>query len=217
MENIIMVETILNLFTIENGIIKILLVHREEEPYKTYWELPSLILNNSENLDECMNSLVTNIIMGKKIYVEQSSVFSNVERKVDKRVIGVSYLGLVDQMSLEFSELTTSKEYSWFDVTALPKLAFDCKEIIDSSLEKLNSKLKNIKYLKLFFPSDFTIPEMQHIYEFLFNQKIDRRNFRKKFINSNILRETGDFIKGSTGRPAKLYKFNEEVIDKNIF
>ncbi len=217
MENKMMIETVLNLFTIENGIIKILLVHREEEPYKSYWELPTLTLNSDENLEECTNSLLTNIITNKKIYFEQSAIFSNIDRKVDQRVIGVSHLGMIDQVSLEFCELSKDREYLWFDVTALPKLAFDCKEIIDNSLSKLNSKLKNIKYLKIFFPSDFTIPEMQHIYEFLFNQKIDRRNFRKKFINSNILKETGDFIKGSTGRPAKLYKFNEEVIEKNIF
>lgn len=217
MENKMLIETVLNLFTIENGIIKILLVHRVEEPYKSYWELPTLILNSDENLDECTNSLLTSIITNKNIYFEQSDTFSNVDRKIDQRVIGVSYLGMIDQISLEFCELSKNQEYLWFDVTALPKLAFDCKEIIDNSLKKLNSKLKNIKYLKLFFPSDFTIPEMQHIYEFLFNQKIDRRNFRKKFISSNILKETGDFIKGSTGRPAKLYKFNEEIIDRNIF
>ena len=57
MENKMMIETVLNLFTIENGIIKILLVHREEEPYKSYWELPTLTLNSDENLEECTNSL----------------------------------------------------------------------------------------------------------------------------------------------------------------
>lgn len=217
MENKMMIETVLNLFTIENGIIKILLVHREEEPYKSYWELPTLTLNSDENLEECTNSLLSSIILNKQIYFEQSNTFSNVDRKIDQRVIGVSYLGMIDQITLEFCELSKDKEYLWFEIGALPKLAFDCKEIIQSSITKLNDKLKNIKYLKIFFPSDFTIPEMQHIYEFLFNQKIDRRNFRKKFINSNILKETGDFIKGSTGRPAKLYKFNEEVIEKNIF
>ena len=79
------------------------------------------------------------------------------------------------------------------------------KRIIDSNI------------LKILFPSDFTLPELQNVYEHILGIKLDRRNFRKKLINLGYVTDTGDVNEGYMGRPAKLYRFNEEIESRNLF
>ena len=71
--------------------------------------------------------------------------------------------------------------------------------------------------MRILFPSDFTLPELQKVYEQILNIKIDRRNFRKKLINLEYVVYTGDVNEGYMGRPAKLYRFNEELKERDIF
>ena len=61
--------------------------------------------------------------------------------------------------------------------------------------------------MKILFPSDFTIPELQKIYEQVLDKKLDRRNFRKKLINDNLIEDTNLTKNYKGNKPAKLYKF----------
>ena len=74
--------------------------------------------------------------------------------------------------------------------------------------------LTNPVMLKIFFPSDFTLPELQIVYEQILGKKLDRRNFRKMILNLDILEDTNYKTNNKMGRPAKLYRFkdSEEVI-----
>ena len=71
--------------------------------------------------------------------------------------------------------------------------------------------------LKILFPSDFTIPEIQKIYEFVLDKELDRRNFRKKLLALDYIEDTLDVNEGQMGRPAKLYRFKDEIVEKNLF
>ena len=64
--------------------------------------------------------------------------------------------------------------------------------------------------IKLIFPNEFSMSELQNSYEQLLNEKFDRRNFRKKFIKQDLIEETGLINEYTNGRPAKLYKFKEK-------
>ena len=75
----------------------------------------------------------------------------------------------------------------------------------------------NSNILKILFRSDFTLPELQRGYEQVLNTEIDRRNFRKKLVNLGYVIDTGDVNEGYMGRPAKLYRFNDELEERNLF
>ena len=96
-------------------------------------------------------------------------------------------------------------------------MAYDHKEILENAIEKLKTKLTNTNVLKNLFPSDFTLPELQNVYEKIMNIKLDRRNFRKKFINLGLIEDTGYKNEGGSGRPAKLYKFKENIKEIDLF
>ena len=55
------------------------------------------------------------------------------------------------------------------------------------------------------------------VYEALLNKNIDRRNFRKKMLSLNIIEDTNKTKIFEGKRPAKLYKFKNNITDKNVF
>lgn len=217
-ENSVLLETLINIFTVEKGKLKILLVRKKDEPYKGYWTLPNKIITNEETLQDGINNILKEQIGLKGIYNEQDYTFSNINRNPNERVIGTSYIGIIDSKTIEIKrEKKEEIETEWFSINEIPKMAYDHKEIIEKSIDKLKTRLVNSNVLKSLFPSDFTLPELQNIYESILNTTLDRRNFRKKFISLGLIEDTGYKNEGGSGRPAKLYKFKEDIKEMNLF
>ena len=217
-KNSILLETRINIFAVDGGNLKILLQKKLREPYKGYWELPGMFLKKDETLEDNINDLLLETIGTKDIYVEQNYTFSSIDRFPNERVLATSYIGLIDIRKVTQKKESSEKELiEWFDIKELPKIAFDHKEIIDKAREKLKSKLTNTTVLKKLFPSEFTLPELQNTFESIMNIKLDRRNFRKKFITLGLIEETGYNNIGGSGRPAKLYRFKENIKETNLF
>jgi len=216
-ETNVTLEILINIFTVEKGKMKILLTRKKTEPYKGYWVLPNIILKNDETFEEVTEKILEETIGTKEIYTEQNYTFSKVDRNPNERVIATSYIGLIDCKTKEIKTKSDNKEQEWFTIKEIPKMAYDHKEVIEKATELLKTKLASPDILKNFFPSDFTLPELQNICESIMNTKLDRRNFRKKFINLGIIEDTGDKSKGGSGRPAKLYKFKENLKGTKLF
>ena len=71
--------------------------------------------------------------------------------------------------------------------------------------------------LKILLPSDFTLPELQKVYEQILNKPLDRRNFRKKFVNLGLIEDTNQKTDSRNGRPAKLYRFKDNLREINLY
>jgi len=217
-ENNIILENIISIFTIEKGTLKVLLQRKKTEPYKGYWRLPGNILNNAITIEQNIDEILDETIGTSNIYKEQVYTFSNIDRYPSERIVATTYVALTDNKTIEIKkEDAQIEDTDWFDINALPKIAFDHKEIMDKAREELKSKLTNTTILKKLFPSDFTLPELQNTFESIMNIKLDRRNFRKKFITLGIIEETGYNNIGGSGRPAKLYRFKENIKETNLF
>lgn len=217
-ENIMMIETLISIFTIEKGELKVLLVRKKDDPYKGYWTLPNKIIKKEETLEDGIKLILENQIGMSEIYCEQNHAFSNITRNPYGRLIGISYIGLIDSKTVEIKrENMKDKEINWFPINEIPKMAFDHKEILEKAIKELNIKLLNSNVLKNLFPSDFTLPELQNVYENILEKTLDRRNFRKKLLSMDIIEDTGYKNENKNGRPAKLYKFKDEIKAINIF
>ena len=217
-KNSILLENRINIYTVEKGKLKILLQRKSKEPYKGYWELPGSLLKKEETLEENIDNLLTETIGTKDIYKEQNYTFSNIDRYPNERVLATSYIALTDKRLVKLNkEAEGIEDIEWFDIKELPKIAYDHKEILDKAREELKTKLTNTTILKNLFPSDFTLPELQNTFESIMNIKLDRRNFRKKFITLGLIEETGYNNIGGSGRPAKLYRFKENIKETNLF
>jgi 8-oxo-dGTP diphosphatase len=212
------IESLISIFTIDKGEVKVLLFRKKDEPYKGYWMLPGGILKANESLEESISDYVVENCGFSNLYTEQCHVFSDVERIPDKRVVAITCIGLIDSISVELKqEIPDSIESEWFNISAIPKTIYDHGMIIDKSVDCLRERIINSNVLKILFPSDFTLPELQKVYEQILGKELDRRNFRKKFINLGLIEDTGYKNEGYTGRPAKLYRFKENIEERDLF
>lgn len=212
------IESLVNIFTVEQGQIKVLLFRKKTEPYKGYWILPGNMVKSETTIEDTISDVIYDIVGFKSLYVEQCHTFSKCDRENNEYVVTVSYMGLVDSKSAEIKREERSEyESAWFSIEELPKLAYDYEMVIKNAIELLCKKIVNINVLKTLFPSDFSLPELQMVYEKLLGKTFDRRNFRKKFVNLGLVVPTGDKSEGGNGRPAKLYAFKENTEERTLF
>lgn len=212
------VETLISIFTVDKGKLKVLLIRKKTEPYKGYWVLPGEILKNSETLENNVTDAVLDQTGLYNVYIEQCYVFSNLLRHPENRVLATIFMGLVDGISMQYKrEERPEVDSEWFSIDEIPKMAYDHEEAIQRSVEHLKKKIVNSNVLKSLFPSDFTLPEIQKVYEKILGKDLDRRNFRKKFINMDLIEDTNEIFVGMSGRPAKLYRFKEDIQEIDLF
>ena len=202
------VDVALCLLQAIHGKVKVFLTRKTKEPYKGYWTLPTRYITHDESAEESVQQILAKIGL-EKIFFEQGKVFSAVDRMPEDRVISISYIGLVDSVTAQLYQGEISLEYGWFDIEALPKIAYDHHIVISSAIDQLKSKIGSLDILKVLFPSDFTLPEIQKVCEEILGKTLDRRNFRKKFMQMDLIEYTGYKTEGANGRPAKLYRFKE--------
>jgi 8-oxo-dGTP diphosphatase len=144
-----------------------------------------------------------------KVYLEQLATFSAVERDKRNRVVSVAYLGLVRP---EVAAAYKHSEAKFVPVRTLTKLAYDHDEMLGVALSRLRGKLTYTTIAQFLLPKHFTLSELQNVYEVLLQKEIDKRNFRKKILALEIVRETGKLQEGVKNRPAALYEFSSQKL-----
>ena len=204
-------ETIVLIYAADEGKLKIYLKKKQDEPYKGYWILPCAPLDNQTTLEENAHKIYENMTNLNETVMFQNKIFSNLDRNPNNRIIGVSFVAITDKDLTDMKKVDNDK--AWFAVEELPKLGFDHAEIIEKVSKEVKKQIVsnyNDMFLS-FFPSDFTLPELQNFYENVLGKPIDRRNFHKKFVNQELVIVTGFKTSKGSGRPGTLYRFN---IDK---
>lgn len=214
------IHIISSIFTVENGEAKVLLVKRRNEPFKDYWALVGGSLYNNENLEVGMKREIFEKSGLEDVKLYESGVFDELGRtpNINMRMIAVSYLGLVDSSKVEIiKENINTKDVEWFNIKSVPNLAFGHNEILNKALEKLKDLIVLSDILKALLPNEFTMPELQKIYEGILDKKFDRRNFRKKILSLNIVDDTNKEISINGKKPSKLYRFKDKIEIKRVF
>ncbi|MEQ3498439.1 NUDIX domain-containing protein [Tenacibaculum sp. SSH1-16] len=188
--------------------LSVLLIKRGIEPFKGAWALPGGLVLENESLEHAVERELLEETGVTIDYLEQLYTFGTPKRDPRNRVISVTYFGLVSPNHFKISADTDAAEVQWFTIHELPKLAFDHNRILTTALQRLQNK---INYQPIGFEllkKEFPFSDLENLYQTILNQKIDRRNFRKKIMSFGILTETDKIHQPSSGRPAKLFKFN---------
>ena len=119
--------------------------------------------------------------------IGELGVFSDPKRDPRERVITIAFYALVKPSEVEGGD--DADEAAWYSIDALPALAFDHADIINAALERLR---RDIHFEPIGFDlldDEFTIPDLQRLYEIILGVKFDRRNFQRKIMASGILEE----------------------------
>lgn len=198
------------IFTVEDGILKTLIIHRVKEPFAGSPALPGGFLHEGETTLVAARRILADKAGVKDVYLEQLYTFDGLGRDPRGALVSVTYFALVPISEMRIVETEKTQKPELLPSASLPKLAFDHNKIVDYSVERLQAKVQytNIAYSLL--PKRFTLTELQSIYESILDKKLDKRNFRKKWKELELLKETDSFSKGGRQRPAKLYEFRSK-------
>ncbi|MBS9522780.1 NUDIX hydrolase [Litoribacter alkaliphilus] len=194
---------------------KILLIQRGFAPEKEKWSLMGGFVQKNESLDDAASRILDQLTGLKNVYLEQLHSFGKPNRDPIERVIAVTYMALIDIQQYE-QQINNDFHARWFPINQLPKLIFDHEEMIDMALMKLRYKATLHPVLFELLPDKFTIPQLITMYEGLFATEIDKRNFSRKILSSDLLIKENEKDKSSSKRGAFYFRLNRETYKKNF-
>ena len=198
------------IFGFDEGALKVLLLRRNEEPFDNFWALPGHFVQQHEDLDEAARRVLRETTSLENVYLEQLHTFGTPGRHACGRVITVAYYSLVKIADFTPEPLGLSREVAWHDLTGLlDNLAFDHNEIISTASEHLQRSIRNRPVGFELLPPEFTLTQLQHLYEAIWETRLEKRNFRKKILSMNLILPLDRTQKGVSHRPARLYRFDE--------
>ena len=123
------IETLVSIFAVDKGTIKILLKRKKREPYRNYWIIPGHVLSNEETLETSVKKTMENINPVNVPYIYETKSFSSLDRDPVERIIATNFNAIV------VKELVNDYEMEWFDIYSLPKMAYDHEQIIESNIK----------------------------------------------------------------------------------
>ncbi|WP_344819846.1 NUDIX hydrolase [Microbacterium soli] len=187
------------------------LVRRTREPYRGAWALPGGWLDAAENLDAAASRTLAETTALDPGYLEQLYTFGDVDR-APSRTISIVYWALLrsDYVDAQRSASDAPENVEWFDVDAIPPLAFDHNRIADYALDRLRNKVGYSRIAASLLPDEFTLTELREVYEAVLGRRLDPSNFRRLLEGSDELVPTESFRTGKH-RPARLYRYNADA------
>jgi 8-oxo-dGTP diphosphatase len=167
------------------------------------------LVDPKENAEEACARVLKEKGGLSKVYIEQLYTFSDVNRDKRNRVVSVAHLGLVRP---DDAKSYTHTEASFVPVKNLGKLAYDHNEMLQVALTRLQGKLAYSTIAQFLLPRHFTLTELQEVYEKILKKEFDKRNFRKKILSLEIVKDTGTVQEGVQNRPPALYEFSTQKL-----
>lgn len=189
--------------------LKLLLIKRDFEPEKGKWSLMGGFLEKSESLDDAANRVLNKLTGLTNVYMEQLYGFGEVDRDPVERTISIAYYALINIREHD-KELVEKYSARWFPIKEVPNLIFDHEEMVEAAKARLRYKASHQPVGFELLPEKFTLPELQRLYEAIYETSLDKRNFRRRILSMDVLTKTDEKQKKYSKKGAYLYKFNED-------
>jgi 8-oxo-dGTP diphosphatase len=211
-------HVVLSLFTVEKGKFKVLLIKRNNEPFKDKWTLVGGCAYNTESAEQAMIRELYEKTHIKNVDFKMINVFTDPKRSPLMRMIAISYMAVSDANIIKkFKISNKATDADWFEIDRVPELAYDHKQILTDAIDNLKKEIFASNIMRKLYPDTFTLPELLNTYETILGIKLDRRNFRKKLLNANIIEETNQTLKQDNVKTTKLYRFTSNDLTFNFY
>src|SRR6516164_5213384 len=187
--------------------LQVLLIARREKPFQGQWALPGGFVRIQEDLSDAALRELAEETGVRDVYLEQVTAVGTPDRDTRERVITIVYVGLVAGDRHQLHPTGDATDARWFDVTALPPLAFDHGDLLKLALEHLRRRVAEAPVCFELLPEVFTLSELQTLTEAILGRTLDRRNFRRKVRELGFLAAVKGTRRHGAHRPAQLYRF----------
>jgi len=204
------------ILTLRESKLQVLLIQRKNWPYAGSWAIPGGFVEMDESLEAAARRELAEEtgVDDPAIHLEQLHTFGDPGRDPRMRVISVAHLALVPDGQLALHAASDAADAGWFPAYDPPPLAFDHDQILSCAIERLRSQVETTPAIFRLLPETFTLTELQSAYEHVLREDLDKRNFRRKMLSSDLLAETQQLRSGDH-RPAKLYRLQEDAAGRH--
>ena len=210
--HLVAVDCIIFGFDGEN--LKLLLAQRNFEPQKGKWSLIGGFVSDNESADEAAQRILCALTGLENIYLEQLNSYTKTDREPTARIISISYYALINiEKNIEFNEQYSAQ---WFDLKDFPDLIFDHNEMVEDAVLRLRRRASSRPIGFELLPEKFTMKDLQSLYEAIFDEQYDKRNFISKINALDVLQKTEEKDMTSSKKGSFLYRFDEKKYQKKL-
>ena len=201
------------IFGFNEGELNLLLLKRNFQPAMGEWSLMGGFVQQGESVDNAAKRVLAELTGLENVYMEQVGSFGEVERDPGERVISVAYYALININEYD-RELVHQHNAYLVNIYELPPLLFDHPQMVKQARELMQQKASTEPIGFNLLPKLFTLSQLQSLYEAIYGEQIDKRNFRKRIAEMDYIEKTDKIDKTGSKRGAALYKFNEKAYRK---
>lgn len=201
------------IFGFDSGKLKLLLFRRKIEPLQGEWSLIGSFVRLDEDIDVAGKRVLKEITGLDNVFMQQLKTYGKKDRDPGYRCISVAQYALI-RIDDHDDKLVEENGAQWHEIENLPELVLDHRQMVEDALAQLR---QNARYRPIGFellPEKFTIPQLQRLYEAIYQKELDSRNFRKKVVSLNVLEKLDEKDRSGSKRGAFLYQFNYKNYQK---
>ncbi len=203
------------IFGFDGNNIKLLLVQRGLKPERGKWSLMGGFLQPTESLEQAANRILKKLTGLQGVYMEQLQAFGDPLRDPVERTVSVAYFALIDIHQYE-KQLSHEYNAEWFLLEETPDLIFDHKKMMEDAKKQLRYKAALHPILFELLPAKFTIPQLQILYEGIYDTTFDNRNFSRKVLSTELLIKQKEKDKANSKKGAFYYKLDKRKYKANF-
>ena len=200
------VAVLVVIFTIVEEDLRVLLIHRSAPPDEGLWAIPGGYPEEHESLDSAAARKLREETGVAEVFLEQLYTFSDLDDRSPGGGAAVTYFALVDHTGVRLADRSAWRP-AWFPMRRLPALGLHNERVLETARRRLINKLQYTNAAYSLLPEFFTLSQLQAVYESILGRELDKRNFRRRMIASDLLVETGRTQTAGRHRPARLYRF----------
>lgn len=203
------------IFGFDGENIKVLLVRRALEPEKGKWSLMGGFLGPDMTLDEAANTILKELTGLEGVYMQQMESFGDPARDPVERTLSVAYFALIDIHKYE-TQISEKHHAEWFLQGELPPLIFDHGAMVKKAKKQIKYQAALHPVLFELLPERFTIPQLQCLYEGVYDTSFDNRNFSRKVFSTGLLIKLEEKDKANSKKGAWYYRLDKEKYALNF-
>jgi len=198
------------IFGFDGEKLKLLLIERGFEPEKNKWSLMGGFVGTDESPEQAAERVLKQLTGLEDIYMEQTQVYGEVQRDPIERTISIAYYAFIDIHKYE-KQISDDYHAEWFEITEVPQLIFDHNLMVVGAQERLRYKAALHPLLFELLPEKFTIPQIQTLYERVYDTELDKRNFSRKLLSTGLLIRQKEKDKINSKKGAFYYRLDESI------
>ena len=202
------------IFGFDGSDLQVLIGKRQMDPGRGEWSLYGGFVGTNENLEDAANRVILELTGMKGLYIRQVGAFGRIDRDPGERVISIAYCTLINVVDYD-DHLREEHGLEWVSLKELPHLYSDHNQMITNAISQIRRRINHEPLSFRLLPNLFTLTQLQHVFEAVMGEEIDKRNFRKRVKDIDFIEKTELIDKVTSKRGAALYRFNKRAYEQD--